>query len=244
MKEFIDYTKDIFKGINKIVKSDKKFYERVFIDEIYSYGALSFPMIILVSFFFGLTMTMQMVPELIEYGSELVSGGLVMVPLARELGPLIIAIIISGRVGSAMTAELGSMNISNQIDSLSLMSINPVEFLVSPRVLASILMLPVLTLTCIVLGAIGSYIMAVYGFDLAWGEYINNTALMLKPYDIFGGLIKALFFGFVIAYIACYKGIFLKGRSQDIGRATTDSVAFSITVILLMNSLLSYILFS
>jgi phospholipid/cholesterol/gamma-HCH transport system permease protein len=238
------YTVDIFVGIFKIFKDNKGYRRSFFINEVFSYGARSLPMVLIVSFFLGLSLTMQLIPELEKFGASAITGGLVMVPVVRELAPVIMSIIIAGRIGSSMAAELGSMNITNQIDSLTLMAVNPVSYLVSPKVLSSIIMLPSLVIISIIVIGFGSYIVFTSFFSMDSGTYISSVSNMLKVGDVFGSLFKSVCFGFVIAYISCYRGLFLKGRSSEIGQATTDSVAFSIISILMVNLFLSYLIFA
>lgn len=244
MNEIIKYTKDIFVGMYEMFQEKSHYVREMLFDQTYYYGALSLPMVLVVSFFMGLTMTLQLILALSDKGTEVIAGGLVMAPVSKELGPVIMAIITAGRIGSSMTAELGSMNTTDQLDSLRLMAVNPIKYLVVPRILASVIMLPVLTILFIVTTGIGSFLMAVYGYGIAWGSYIQYLADMVNIHDVIGGLVKSIFFGFIVAYIACYKGVFLKGRSDEIGTATTDSVAFSIVAVLIMNLLLSYIIFA
>ncbi|HCB64320.1 MAG TPA: ABC transporter permease [Fusobacteria bacterium] len=244
MSRIVEYTKDIFIGCYEII-TDKKGYKRsMFVNQIYFFGALSLSMVLVVSFFLGLVLTLQFVPELGRFGAETLTGGMVMVSLAREVSPVVISIMIAGRMGSAMAAELGSMNITNQIDSLKLMAVNPIRYLVAPKVLSSIIMLPFLTMISIFAGGLGSYIMAVFFYDISYGAYLEKASEMFRQMDVIGGVSKTIAFGFVISFISCYKGIFLRGSSTEVSRATTDSVAYSIVAIIVVNLFLSYLIFS
>lgn len=238
------FTRDIFSGIYKIISGKHDYMTKMFVDQIYFFGSLSFPMTVIVSFFIGLVLTLQLIPELGKFGAQSMTGGLVMVSISREIAPVLTSVMIAGRMGSAMASELGSMNITDQIASLNLMGLSPVEYLVSPRILSSLIMLPFLTMISIFVSGVAGYLMAVFFYGLSWGTYLERIASMLKPMDVIGGIFKTIFFGFGISFVACYKGIFLKGRSSEVGRATTDSVAFGIITIIVLNLLFSFLIFS
>lgn len=243
LERHINFSKNIYKGIIKIVRRKNRFLNRIFIEQLYYFGALSFPMVAIVSFFLGLVLTFQLIPELRKFGSESVAGGLIMVSVSREVAPVIVSIMISGRMGSSMAAELGSMKITDQIDALKLMGANPIRYLVSPRVLSGAIMMPFLTAISIFMVALASYILAVGVYGIGWGAFLSRISLMMGPGDILGGIFKTIFFGIGITYVSCYLGISLKGRSAEVGKATTNSVAVSIILIIVLNMLLSYFIF-
>ena len=238
-----NFAKSVFTGMFKLVFGNQNYMKKMFVEQLYFFGALSFPMVAIVSFFLGLVLTLQLIPELGKFGSEIMTGGLVMVSVAREVSPVVISFMTAGRMGSAMAAELGSMKITDQIDALKLMAVDPVEYLVSPRILSSIIMLPFLTMLSIFSSGLASYIMAVGFYGLSWGEYLARISIMLQPKDVIGGVLKTVFFGFSLSYIACRKGMELRGRSSEIGKATTDSVAAAIMSIIIINLVLSYMIF-
>ncbi len=243
VERHINFSRNIFKGVIKIVKRKNKFLNKIFVEQLYLFGALSFPMVAIVSFFLGVVLTFQLVPELRRFGSESVTGGLIMIAAAREVAPVLVSIMIAGRMGSSMAAELGSMKITDQIDALKLMGANPIRYLVSPRVLSGAIMMPFLTAISIFMIAFASYILAVEVYGIAWGTFLTRISAIMGPKDVIGGVFKSIFFGIGITYVSCYLGITLKGRSTEVGKATTSSVAISIILVIFLDMILSYIIF-
>ena len=243
VERHINFSRNIIKGVIKIVKRKNKFLNKIFVEQLYLFGALSFPMVAIVSFFLGVVLTFQLVPELRRFGSESVTGGLIMIAAAREVAPVLVSIMIAGRMGSSMAAELGSMKITDQIDALKLMGANPIRYLVSPRVLSGAIMMPFLTAISIFMIAFASYILAVEVYGIAWGTFLTRISAIMGPKDVIGGVFKSIFFGIGITYVSCYLGITLKGRSTEVGKATTSSVAISIILVIFLDMILSYIIF-
>jgi phospholipid/cholesterol/gamma-HCH transport system permease protein len=166
-------------------------------------------------------------------GSELYIASLVALSIVRELGPVITALVVAGRVGAAITAELGSMQVTEQIDALETFATNPVKYLVVPRFLALTLMLPILTLYADAVGILGSYIICVFRLGISSSMYLRVTAEALWYKDIFSGLIKTFFFGTIIAFVSCYEGFNVRGGAEGVGRATRQSVVFSFIMIII-----------
>lgn len=236
----------VFYGIVGIAAnffSKNRLIKRTYIEQLYSFGVKSFPMVFIVSIFTGMVLIIQLVPEFKKFGAESFTGGAISLAISRELGPTLTAVIIAGRVGSAITAELGSMKVSEQIAALEVMAVNPIRYLVSPRIFSGIIMLPALTIVADFLGIFGGYMIGVHKMGLVSGVYLTNMGILMETRDIFGGLVKSLFFGIIITSVACYKGMNVKGGSEGVGAATTDSVVLSIMLILIFNFFLSYFIF-
>lgn len=236
----------VFYGMLGIVAnlfSKNKLLKRTYVEQLYSFGVRSFPMVFIVAIFTGMVLIIQLVPEFKKFGAESFTGGAISLAISRELGPTLTAVIIAGRVGSAITAELGSMKVTEQIAALEVMAVNPIRYLVSPRIFSGIIMLPALTIIADFLGIFGGYMIGVHKMGLVSGVYMTNMQILMEPRDIFGGLVKSLFFGIIITAVACYKGMNVKGGSEGVGTATTDSVVLSIMLILIFNFFLSYFIF-
>ncbi|BDU50230.1 MlaE family ABC transporter permease [Haliovirga abyssi] len=231
-------------GVITYFFNKNKLIKKSFIEQIYSIGVLSFPMVAIVSIFMGMVMIIQLVPAFKEFGAESFVSGAVSLAITRELGPVITALIMAGRVGSAITAELGSMKVTEQISALEVMAVDPISYLVSPRIFAGMIMLPLLSIISDVFSIFGGYFIGVYATGLVSGIYFSNMRLLITSTDIFGGVLKALFFGIIIAAVSSYKGINVKGGAEEVGKATTDSVVISIVLILIFNFFLSYLIFA
>jgi phospholipid/cholesterol/gamma-HCH transport system permease protein len=157
-------------------------------------------------------------------GSEMYIAGIVAMSVVRELGPVLSALIVAGRCGASITAEIGTMSVTEQIDALKTLAVNPVQYLVVPRFLAFVFMLPILVLYSDVVGILGGYLVCVYKLHISSSMYLNITFDSLLPKDLFMGLVKAVFFGMIIALVGCYEGLRVKGGAEGVGRATTSSV--------------------
>lgn len=195
-------------------------------------GYESLPIVSVVALFIGFIFALQFGYFMQRIGSEMYIASLVALAILRELGPVITALIVAGRVGAANTAELGSMQVTEQIDALETLATNPVKYLAVPRFLALGLMLPLLTLYADLVGIIGSYLICVFKLGITSSMYINMTFSALIHKDLFIGLFKAWIFGMVIALVSCHEGFNVEGGATGVGRATTRSVVFSFLLIL------------
>jgi phospholipid/cholesterol/gamma-HCH transport system permease protein len=196
-------------------------------------GLDSLPLVSLIALFIGFIFALQTAYFMQRIGSELYIASLVALSIVRELGPVITALVVAGRVGAAITAELGSMQVTEQIDALETFATNPVKYLVVPRFLALTLMLPILTLYADAVGILGSYIICVFRLGISSSMYLRVTAEALWYKDIFSGLIKTFFFGTIIAFVSCYEGFNVRGGAEGVGRATRQSVVFSFIMIII-----------
>lgn len=196
-------------------------------------GFDSFPIVSLVALFIGFIFALQTAYFMQRIGSEIYIASLVALSLVRELGPVITALVVAGRVGAAITAELGSMQVTEQIDALETLATNPIKYLVVPRFIALTIMLPVLTIYANAVGIFGSYLICVHKLGISSSMYINVTFQALLYKDLFTGLFKTFFFGMIIAIVSCYQGFNVEGGAEGVGQATTRSVVISFIMIIM-----------
>ena len=206
-------------------------------------GVDSLPIVLLTILFTGMVITLQTAHEFMKYGAQSSIGGIVAISMARELSPVLTGVVVAGRVGAAIAAEIGSMKVTEQIDALRVMAVNPIGYLVVPRLLACLIMLPILTIFADVIGTIGGYLVATLYAGISSFTYLNSIKVFADSYDVIGGLIKSVFFGGTIAIIGCYKGLHAQQGAEGVGRATTASVVSSIIILFISNYFLSMILY-
>lgn len=217
------------------------------IEQLYYIGAGSMLIIMLVGLFTGMVLGLQSYHALVKFGSQGALGTLVALSLVRELGPVLTAIMITARAGSAITAEIGSQRISEQIDALSTMHIDPLRYLISPRIAASIISFPLLTALFDVVGILGGYISGVLLLGVNAGTYMYRVQSSVDMKDITDGFIKAMVFAVIVTTVCCYQGYFANTRTDShgaraIGRATTAAVVLSCVLILVADYIVTAIL--
>jgi phospholipid/cholesterol/gamma-HCH transport system permease protein len=195
-------------------------------------GVDSLPIVSLVSFFIGVIMALQTAYIMLKMSSEIYIASIVAVSITRELGPVITALIVAGRSGAGITAELGTMSVTEQVDALATLGSNPIKYLVVPRVLAMTIVMPILTIFANAIGIFGGYLIGVYHLSIRSSLYVNMTFQTLVYKDIFTGLIKTVFFGMIIALVACYEGLNVRGGAEGVGKATTMSVVNTFIMII------------
>lgn len=195
-------------------------------------GYDSFPIVSLLALFIGFIFALQTAYFMQRIGSEMYIASMVALSIVRELGPVITALVVAGRVGASNTAELGSMQVTEQIDALETMATNPVKYLVVPRFVALGVMLPILTLYANIVGILGSYLICVLKLGITSSMYMNITFNALFYKDLFTGLFKAWIFGMVIALVSCYEGFNVEGGAAGVGKATTRSVVITFILII------------
>ena len=195
-------------------------------------GVNSIPIVSLISLFIGIVLALQGAYQLQKFGASYYVTALVGVSVTRELGPLITAIVIAGRSGSAFAAELGTMKVSEEIDALEAMGLNSVRYLVVPKYLAMLVMLPCLTLISDLAGILGGGIFEVLQLDQTIRMFLAATRDSLAMHDISTGLVKSLVFGLIIAKVGCYEGFSVEGGAEGVGKATTSAVVVSIFLII------------
>jgi phospholipid/cholesterol/gamma-HCH transport system permease protein len=214
-----------------------------FIKHLAYLGAETVPVVAITSIFSGGVIALQTYSTFHRFNAEFLIGAVVAISMGRELGPVLASLMVVARVGSAMTANIGTMRITEQIDALEVMGINPVSYLISPRIFAGIVGVPMLVLLADISGIFGGWFVAVKLFGvndyLFWEKMRDLTEL----YDFIGGLYKALFFGFVISAVSCYFGFYTSGGTEGVGRATTNSVVVSSMLLLISDYFLTAIIF-
>jgi phospholipid/cholesterol/gamma-HCH transport system permease protein len=226
-----------------IRRTFKKPWERKnFINQLHEIGVRSLPVVSLTAAFGGLVFGLQTYTafhRLIGPGSEAYGGPIISLGLSKELIPILVGLMVSGRVGSSMAAEIGTMRITEQIDALVSLGADPIRYLVVPRTLACIVMLPCLTLYGDIIGIFAGYFYNVMVMGVNRFLYIRNTLMYLEFWDVASGLIKATFFGGIIAIIGCWQGLKTEAGAEGVGRATTRAVVISSILILIFNFFLS-----
>jgi len=216
---------------------------KMLINQMVEVGVNSLPITLLIALFTGIVIGLQTALQFARFGALSMLGGVVALTFARELAPVLTGVVVAGRVGSSFTAEIGSMKVTEQIDALRALAVHPLAYLVLPRLLSCLFMLPILVLFANIIGVMGGYWMSHIYTGIDFRTYVDSIALLLTPGDIWGGLYKAFFFGLIIALIGCYKGLNVQGGASGVGRATTQSVVVSIILIFLANCIFSALLF-
>ena len=206
-------------------------------------GVNSIPVVLITALSTGMVLALQSYNGFRRFNAESLVGTVVALSMTRELGPVLTGLIVAGRAGAAMAAELGTMKVTEQIDALMTMAVNPVKYLIVPRVLAGLLMLPILTVFADVIGVGGGYFVAVNLLDVNPVVYMRRTFDYLELDDIYGGLMKAAVFGVIIATISCYKGFDTRGGAEGVGKATTGAVVISSMLILISDYYMTAMLF-
>jgi phospholipid/cholesterol/gamma-HCH transport system permease protein len=193
--------------------------------------------------FVGMVFTIQVAREFINFGASTTVGGVLALALTRELAPVLTAVVIAGRVGSAFAAEIGTMRVTEQIDALYMLKTDPIDYLVTPRVLACCLMLPVLTILFLITGMLGGIFIADNLYDISPPIFLKSARNFLQPWDLFSAMIKAVIFGALIAIIGCSWGLTTTGGAKGVGQSTTTAVVTSMLAIFIANFFLSWLLF-
>lgn len=224
-----------FKG--KPVKRQSIFQQMVFV------GIRSVAIVFFVDIFTGVVLAMQTAYQLQKMGAVMYVASLVAISLCRELSPVLTGLVVAGRAGSAIAAELGTMKVTEQIEALDTMAINPVRFLAVPRFFALLVMLPALTILGNLSGIIGGFIIGTQSLHVNPDLYMQTTFKYLALKDIYTGLIKSVVFGIIIALTACYEGLNTKGGAEGVGRATTRSVVISFILIILADCVITAIFY-
>ncbi len=206
-------------------------------------GVNSLPVVLITAVFTGMVLALQSYTGFKRFGAEGLVGSVVALSMTRELGPVLTALIVAGRAGAAMAAELGTMRVTEQIDALETLATNPVKYLIVPRFLSGLIMLPALTVISDIVGILGGYFVTVLVLKAARTTYMRMTWDYLETQDVYNGLIKACFFGAALSLISCYKGFYTEGGAEGVGKATTGAVVLSFMTILISDYFLSAWLF-
>ena len=219
-------------------------YGREMIQQMDILGFGSLAIIILTGTFTGMVLALNSANTLQKFGVQNVTGQLVATSLIRELGPVLTSLMLAGRVGSGIAAELGSMLVSEQIDAMRALGTDPIKKLVTPRIVALVLMSPALTVICDFVGTMGGLLISITLLHQASSVYISSAMEAVSVNEIIGGLIKPTVFGFIIALIGCYKGLSTKGGTVGVGRSTTESVVNASILVIAVDFLLSKVIIS
>jgi phospholipid/cholesterol/gamma-HCH transport system permease protein len=214
-------------------------------DQLSYIGLASLIMVCILSFFIGGVLALQIGPELVKRGISSVLGGLIGISLCKELSPVLIAILVAGRIGSAIAAEIGSMQVYEEIDALRTMNISPVRYLVLPRMIAIAVSVPILVLFSIPVGCFGAALVCNFNPKIAVGfaGFFEDLRQVVEPGDVFNGLFKSFIFALAIGIISCHQGLITRGGPRGIGRSVTKAVVNSIVLILILDYFLTRLLF-
>ena len=230
------------RGLSHIARPP--FYGRLFLKALFDIGYFSLPVVALTAIFTGMVLALQSYTGFSRFSAQGAIANLVVLSVTRELGPVLAGLMVAGRVGAAMAAELGTMRVTDQIDALTTLSTNPMKYLVAPRILAGIVALPMLVLVADILGVMGGFIVATAKLGFNVSAYLTNTVSFLQPEDVISGLVKAGVFGFLIALMGCYQGYNSKGGAQGVGAATTAAVVSASILILAFDYVLTEMFFT
>lgn len=220
------------------------FYGRQYYRQLTEIGFYSLPVVGLTAAFTGMVLALQSYTGFSRFQAEGAIATVVVLSVTRELAPVLAGLMVAGRVGAAMAAEIGTMRVTEQIDALTTLSTNPLKYLVAPRLLAGLIMLPVLVLIADIIGVFGGYLVSIYKLGFNPGAYLHQTYEFLETRDVILGLVKAAVFGFLIAMMGCYHGYYSRGGAQGVGSATTYAVVSASILILISNYLLTALFFS
>ena len=220
------------------------FYPRSYMRQFLEIGYYSLPVVGLTAAFTGMVLALQIHIGGSRFNAESSVATIVVIGICRELAPVLTGLMVAGRIGAAMAAEIGTMRVTEQIDALRMLATNPYKFLIAPRIVAGILMMPLLVFIADVIGILGGYIIGVYKLGFAPANYIDNTFRFLEMMDVVSGLVKAAFFGFIISLMGCYNGFYSKGGAQGVGQSTTYAVVSASILILLANYIITELFFT
>ncbi len=234
----------IFAGISISHIFRPPFYPRLLLRQVIEIGYYSLPVVGLTAVFTGMVLALQSYSGFARFNAEGAVATVVVLSITRELAPVLAGLMVAGRIGAAMAAEIGTMRVTEQIDALSTLATNPYKYLVAPRLLAGMVMLPCCVLVADIIGVFGGYLVAVHKLDFNPAVYLKNTWQFLEIIDVVSGLVKAAVFGFLIALMGCYHGYYSKGGAQGVGAATTNAVVSASILILASNYLITEAFFA
>ncbi len=206
-------------------------------------GYFSLPVVGLTALFTGMVLALQSYTGFARFSAESAVATVVILSVTRELGPVISGLMVAGRIGASMAAEIGTMRVTEQVDALVTLSTNPFKYLVAPRLIAGLAMLPLLVLVADVIGVFGGYLVGVYKLGFNPAAYLKRTFDYLEFMDVFSGLVKATAFGYLISLMGCYHGYHSEGGAQGVGRATTNAVVSASILILIFNYVITELFF-
>lgn len=239
--DFLNFFGDVTQGIGRLCTGRSKMRGQDFVACMYECGVLSLPIISLTSMLFGLILAFVGAVQLTQFGAQIYVAGLVGIGMLRVMGAVMVGVVMSGRIGAAYAALIGTMQVNEEVDALQVLGISPVDFLVIPRVLALTLMVPLLTVYADFMGIIGGFLVGVLMLDLSPMQYLNATQQMVPYRQILIGLVYGTVFGVVIAVAGCYQGMRCGRSAMAVGQTTTRAVVFSIVGIIVMTAIITVI---
>jgi phospholipid/cholesterol/gamma-HCH transport system permease protein len=219
------------------------FYPRLIAHQMVEIGYYSLPVVGMTAIFTGMVLALQSYTGFVRFNAESAIATVVVLSMTRELGPVLAGLMVAGRIGAAIAAEIGTMRVTEQVDALVTLSTNPFKYLIAPRLLAGLLMLPCLVVVADIIGVFGGYIISIYKLGFNPATYVKNTWDFLKTVDVVSGLVKAAAFGFLISLMGCYHGYHSKGGAQGVGQATTNAVVSASILILAFNYMITALFF-
>lgn len=220
------------------------FYPRIVLRHMVDIGYYSLPVVGLTAVFAGMVLALQSYTGFARFSAEGAIANVVVLSITRELGPVLAGLMVAGRIGASLAAEIGTMRVTEQIDALTTLSTNPMKYLVAPRLIAGVAMFPLLVLVADIIGVFGGYLVAVYKLGFNPSNYLQNTWDFLTAEDVNSGLVKAAVFGFIVTLMGCYHGYNSKGGAQGVGRATTNAVVSASILILCFDYVLTEMFFA
>ena len=220
------------------------YYPRLIVRQMIEIGYYSLPVVGMTAVFTGMVLALQTYTGFARFNAETAIPNVVVISICRELGPVMAGLMVAGRIGASMAAELGTMRVTEQIDALTTLSTNPFKYLIAPRLIAGLCMLPLLVGTADLIGILGGYLVSVYKLGFNPASYIKNTVDFVEFLDVFSGLVKAAVFGFIVALMGCYHGFHSHGGAQGVGKATTNAVVSASILILISNYIVTELFFS
>lgn len=219
------------------------YYPKLILKQLVQIGYYSLPVVGLTAIFSGAVLAIQSYSGFSRFNAESTIATVVVLSITRELAPVLVGLMVAGRVGAAMAAEIGTMRVTEQIDALVTLSTNPFKYLVTPRIIACVLTLPLLVLIADIIGIMGGYLVSVHNLGFSPGPYLQSTFKFLEPIDVISGLTKAAFFGLVIAIMGCYYGYSSGRGAEGVGIATTNATVSASIMILLLNYVITRMFF-
>lgn len=245
LKRFIEHVGEatilFFETIFIIIKSPPKLRHILkYMEEI---GVTAAPLIAVTGFFTGGVLVVETYPTFHRFNAEFLIGALVSLSLARELSPVLVALLVTARSGSATAANIGTMRITEQIDALEVMAVNPLRYLIAPRLIAAIIMVPALTILSYTFGLLGGYFVGIYLYSINPYLFVEKMKDLTELHDIFGGLYKSAAFALVVTMVACYFGYITKGGAEGVGRSTTTAVVVASVLVLILDYFLTALIY-
>lgn len=220
------------------------FYPRLIARQMVDIGYYSLPVVALTTLFSGMVLALQSYSGFARFQAENAIATVVVLSITRELAPVLAGLMVAGRIGASMAAEIGTMRVTEQIDALKTLSTNPYKYLIAPRILAGLTMLPLLVLVGDIIGVFGGYLVSVYKLGFNPAHYIKQTFDYLETIDVVSGLVKAAAFGFIVTLMGCYHGYNSRGGAQGVGVATTNAVVSAAILILIFNYVITELFFA